>query len=500
MSTAIQKQVSIIQRFNELFILKRKKYLILNNKGKYETKDCNKRKQDTPLTDNIVLDHLEGKRTLGVMSGDYVSKFICFDVDIKDKVKAKHITYRIVDTLINIGISSEYIHISTSGNKGYHIDIYFDNVILNEKVRLLYDLIMKEADLYNLDYGQIELRPTNQGLKLPLGVNFKNKNSKTNKCWYVDYDNGLNPIEDYNYILTAKQIKRQSILDILCKYYDWLELEDIDLKEAQEIEETKDYINQKYKPLDIYKKNVDKTFTVEYLERLESEGLQQAGTRHNSLFNLSRYYKYLGLSLDECKDQLKQWMNEQDTRTYTTPLKECYDDINKIVKYIYDNDIGLVVERKDIEITYSEMLQIMNLKSKNEKLVAYSMLIHSKRFSDNKGVFYMSFPQMQKTTNLGIATVKRIVPKLENVMIEYIERNQIVYDKNKFITKKPNKYKMLIHIEDNKINDKVYTLNNESNDLYNSYNECILELFNLNELKVLCTKNQYYEFVNLSNI
>nr|WP_025912020.1 hypothetical protein [Priestia flexa] len=443
----------------------------------------------------MILDHLEGKKTIGVMAGDYVSKFICFDVDIHNKQQAKHVTYRIVDTLINIGIPDECIYISTSGNKGYHVDIYFDNVILNDKVKLLYELVINEGVLYDIDSGQVELRPTNQGLKLPLGINFKNKDSGSNRCWYVDYDKGLQPIKDYEYISEIKQIKKELVLDILCRHYDQIDIQDIDTEEAQKIEETKDYINEKYKPLDIYKKSIDKTYTIEYLEKLEREGLQQIGTRHNSLFNLSRYYKYLGLNAQENESQLRLWMHEQDLRTYATPMDDCYKDISRIVEYIYDNDIGLTVNKKEIVITYNEMLQIMSLKNKNQKLVTYAMLIHSKRFSDKKNIFYMSFPQLSTATNLSLRTVKDIVPKLEGKALEYIERNQIVVKSNKFITKKPNKYKMLITTDGDE--HKQFKVSNSLVNFKDSYSECVLAFFELKELKELCPERQYYEFKGL---
>jgi hypothetical protein len=60
-----------------------------------------------------------------------------------------------------------------------------------EKSKVFFDLVINHGQLYSND-GQIEFRPNGtQGLKLPLGINFKNKPKKP----YIIINNNNNPLE-----------------------------------------------------------------------------------------------------------------------------------------------------------------------------------------------------------------------------------------------------------------------------------------------------------------
>lgn len=434
-----------------------------------------------------------------MFAGQYLTKFICFDVDVPDKKMATWTVYRLVNTLTEIGIPLEYIYISTSGNKGYHVELYFTNPIENRHVKSLYLMVMNKSELLNIDYGQVEYRPTDgQGVKIPLGVHFKSNK----RCWYVDYSKGLQPIINMDYILSIEKVDSQIIFDILQRENDNL----LDESVAEEVEEAKGYIDSKYQALDIYKQNIDESATVEAIERLERDGLTQAGMRHNSLFKLAKYYRYLGVTREECRDMLIEWMNKQDKKFYTTKLEDCLTDINLIVQYIYDKEISMTTNQSEIEVNYSEMEQIMKLKSKNEKLVAYCMLIHSKRYSLESGVFYMSYDQIAKASGLGEKTVRRIVPTLaEHGVIDFVERNVMVKgNRGQFITKKPNKYMVNVNVSTSRHlssdDNLIFKIACDDMNYAESFNNCILELFDDKQLEVLCTKNQYYEFKNLRSI
>src|SRR5205085_11636417 len=188
----IEKELmeQLVNKFNELFITKRKKYLILKQNGEYIQINENNSTGFKKLNDFHIKRHLQGKETLGVFAGEYNTQFICFDVDFHDPKLAKWYTYRVIDSLVNVGVPEKYIHTSTSGNKGYHVDVYFNKMITIDVCKAFFDLVINQGQLYS-EHGKVEFRPSNQGLKLPLGINFKNNNSRTNKCWYVDYNNSL---------------------------------------------------------------------------------------------------------------------------------------------------------------------------------------------------------------------------------------------------------------------------------------------------------------------
>jgi len=400
------REKEIIQKINDLYILYRKKWLKFDTTG-YST-------ISSTITDYHVKNHLQGHYTLGVFAGEIFTKFVCFDVDIINPQMAKWTVYKLVDTLQEIGIPGEYIYISTSGNKGYHVEIFFNKPVFNTDIKQFYLMVLNYAELLNIDYGKVELRPTHtQGVKLPLGKHFT-----TNRiCWYVDFDTGLKPIEDYNYILCIQQMDTEFFYDILNKAKD-----SIDITEQQAIEY--ENIVSKHKPLKIYDENVDPDVTIEAIENLIQNGLKMQGTRHNSLLKICKLNKYNGMSAEENKQFLIEWMEKQDKRTYTTKWEDVLKDINLIVKYTYERNYSLVTKRKDITITSNEIEEILKVKGKNHKLLLYALLVHSKRYANKDGVFSMAYSQMVNATGLSDKTVKTIIKELEQLNIIQVFRNK----------------------------------------------------------------------------
>lgn len=490
MNISNQTQKEIISQFNKLFIVGRYKYLIMYPNGNYVTfNKHDKNKNHKSLGNWQIKDHLQGKYTIGVFAANYISKFICFDTDVPEKTNAKWATYYLIDTLINIGIPKEYIHISISGNKGYHVDIYFNETIQNNLISDFFNLVISKMDLSKIK-GQIELRPTNQGLKLPLGINFKNKDDQTNKCWYVNPED-LEPIKEYEYILTIKQLDTDILYNIMLKEKDTYILDlPINTKEAEQIEDSKGFIDQNYKPLKSYQLGTNEKVNIEYVKQIEEIGIKQVGTRHKYLLTLCRYYKYMGMSRDENINSLVEWINRQNPAFYTTKLEQSYKEIINMVNHAYDNDIPFIVEQKEITITYEEMKEIIKAKSKNEKLLLYALLIHSKRYANKNGIFFMSYNQMVTSTGLCEKTVRNNINKLEkHNLISIVERNRKVLGSNgKLLGKRPNKYKLNFINETLIINSEPIIINDEL-----SFNDLLIQIFDMNELKMLLPIRHYRE-------
>ncbi|MDR4926514.1 TOTE conflict system archaeo-eukaryotic primase domain-containing protein [Peribacillus simplex] len=490
----VNNDKEIIKKINELFIMARYQYLILGEGGNYQTFNSYKNEKVFPLNDYVIQRHLDGKGTLGVFSSTNHTKFICFDVDVKEKNEAKWTVYRLVDSLREIGIPEDDIYISLSGNKGYHVDLYFNEPIKNEWAYELYLLTMKKSELKNIDYGEVEYRPNamKQGVKLPLGINFKNERKP--RCWYVDYEKGLKPIRNKQYILKVKQIDVSIIYNVLERERDAFEE-----KEVKEVEEARGFIESKYKPLKIYNQNIGEQETFEAIEKLLHTGLTITGMRHNSLFKLAKYFRHQGLTEEESYKELVAWMSEQDTRCYTTKWEDCIKDIQSCVKYIYENEVSLTIEDKDLFVTFEEMRQIIKLKSKNEKLLAYCLLIHSKRYARKNGHFYMVYRQMSEASGLVEKTTRNLINILEqNGVIEIIERNRHVRDENGKVRKKekkPNIYKMNIECE--KEADSSYKVAYNGLNYSDSFTSCILYFFERKTLQRMLPRRQYESLVKL---
>jgi DNA-binding MarR family transcriptional regulator len=497
----------IIKKINELYILNRWKYLILNKEGEYRTNiyQKNNPKDGTqPLTDWRIDFHLQGKQTIGVFAGKKnnieISKFICFDIDLQDKTLShkqnkelsKWCVYKIFNELQNCGISEEFINISFSGKKGYHIELFFDMPIEVSILKKFYNYILNQI---SLNQNEVEFRPTyNQGVKIPLGLNFKNTEMfEDNKCWYVTYENGLKPIKKTKYILNIKQLDNIYFRLLMDKIFDNNEETNNNISDYS-------YIKINHKPLKSYKENIDKDITIESIEKLEKMGLTTYGTRHNSILKLSKYYRYLGLTKEDAMLELKQWMSSQDKRLYSTSWDECIKEIERIVSITYNNEYQLVTTIKDINIYYEEMKQILNLKNKNEKLLMYSFLIHGKRYANKYGVFYFPYSLIEKTTGLTDKTITKLINALEeDNYIEILSRNQNSIKNGVFVGKETNKYKIKIEI----ISDEDFYTIHENDVIIDTFNRCIVKWFDKKEIKDLCGRRHYesiLEYIENNNI
>ena len=483
----IKNGIEIAQKIGKLYVTYRKKFI--EQYHNTEKDIITYRENKFPLNDSMILKHLTQQKTIGVFSGNIITSFMCFDVDIKDEAMCKWAVDKIVDALQNIGIAGKYIHISLSGSKGYHIEIFFDEPVYNSDIHKIYLMILNATDLLNIDYGEVELRPCltktgkTLGVKLPLGVNLKTNNI----CWFCDYDKGLKPIKDYNYVLSIETMPKEILLDILEKEEDIL----VTPEQQYKIEA----ITEKHKPLPEYKNNVDEKYTVEQVENVITNGLQIAGSRHNALFNIIKYYKHLGVSEEDNKEWVTEWMNQQDKTTYSTKWDAVLLDIAEIIDYVYTNNCSFVIKNLNIDVSMEEIMEIIKIKGKNNQLVLYSLLVHSKRYSVKSGQFYMSYNQMTQVTGIkSRTTLVKVIKQLEELELITVTRGEVPKYNNKL--SKPisetNKYiiKLLcpiLEIENNKL-FKVCDKN-----CVNCFNACLCNMYSNKELKVMLTDWDYRE-------
>lgn len=489
---------AIVDKLNDLYVINRWKYLILPKFGDYKTityyknqvKDGNENEKakSKPLVDWDIIQHLKGNYTIGVFAGKpkgiESSKFMTFDIDIIDLKIAGWYAHKIGNALLNHNDTNKF-YVSYSGRKGYHIDLFFDAPIPIVTLQRFFKVICAEAECNNIGDGQVEFRPTiSQGVKLPLGFNYKNKDSPDNYCYFAEY-NSLQPIQDPNYILTIKKIDNiefQLMVDELC---------DNELQEAIEKQKSDyQYIKENYKPLPSYKENIDEDYTVEAIQELEATGLKHIGMRHNSLMKLCKLYKHYGLLETDNSEMLIEWMKQQPKQYYSTKWDDVVKDINLIVDYVYQKDCNIVIVGKDISVSYAEMKQIMKAGGKNEKLLLFAMLVHSKRYATKTGVFYFPYSSIMKTTGLADKTITKYLNSLDNNgFIEITQRNEDITVNGKWVYKKANKYKVLI-LPDEILPDS-YTVNKDDDNYRDAFNDCILTYFSSKEIKDYCGRRHF---------
>lgn len=407
----------VLNKFKELFITVRYKYIKQNNDGNgYRTFNKYLNKNHIRLNDGFLKSHLMRENTYGIFCNRNSTRFITFDVDVPDNSEAKKVVLALYESLNDLGIPSDKIYTSWSGTKGYHVDIYFSNEIPYKSIEKLYNVAVKKT-LNLLDgtiEGQIEKRPSpTQGLKLPLSINFKNKNQNDNICWYVDVQNNFTHIRSLEFILTIETIEAQVIEDLINDIPET----DQSLSKGKLLE--KNSVSVDISNFDLSTENLDT------LRKLYDEGLKKSGTRNASLCKLAIYFNTLKVKRSECNQLLKIWMDNQNSDFYKTPRSICYQEIERIVALVYKKNITLSKGKTEISISRSEMLTIYQYPKKLHNIITV-LLIHSKRYEDSDNKFYMTYDQIRRATQCSARTAMNLIKELERNNIIKVTRNHIL--------------------------------------------------------------------------
>lgn len=487
----------IVEHINKLYISNRKTFLSLSKNGEYST-------IKGTLHDGLIASHLRGNQTIGVFSGVEMSKFMCFDIDMTDKSKLKWVYYLLVESLSDIGLSRDHIHVATSGNKGLHVLIFVKDGTSLKHFKCLFVEVMKliqtkvdtslitklinnnEIVLEIMDICNIEFRPSfTQGVKLEMGINFKSQNSKTNKCLFVDRET-LKVINTPDYILSIQPMPKDEFISVIENPSDTY---------SETIEEHITQIKQNIKEPHSHKINKDENETIEYIVNLIQNGMYMSGTRHHSVLKIAKYFRYMGLELDQCIEELKKWMLWQDKKYYFTPLSESLLECERISKIVYDKEYSLVGHVENLKIYKSEMKEIINIENKYDKLLLYTMLLHSKRYSLKNGVFYMTYKQINEMSGISANGAITSMKRLEEMgYLEVVSRN-VRQEKN--YKHLPNRYMVNLNLDNDEI---VLEIDNTSDTLNNNdlYLRSIIKAFTNEELTHLPNR-QYREITKFRN-
>lgn len=136
------------------------------------------KKQGNPLAlrNGHLMNHVRRRYAIAVFAGERSSKFLCFDVDTQDA----QLVQNLLRELEKLGIPRDMLHVSTSGGKGYHVDLFFDELMYTKDLKTLYLHLVSRVNMEH-----VEFRPTHrQSIKLPLSAHGKTGAM----CWYLDRD------------------------------------------------------------------------------------------------------------------------------------------------------------------------------------------------------------------------------------------------------------------------------------------------------------------------
>lgn len=164
-----KKNISVVSNvLMKHFVNRRDTYAVQKSDGSYIRKKEH-------LTRNIILQHLQGKKTIGIYQlkpKDDTVKWICFDIDPKEVAKA--IYYFCIKNFFDRAV---WLEASRYSDQSYHIWILFLNPVPAEMAKWL-----GIQCLSNLGISNVEVFPKQASVrgrfgnivKLPLGLHRKN--------------------------------------------------------------------------------------------------------------------------------------------------------------------------------------------------------------------------------------------------------------------------------------------------------------------------------------
>lgn len=427
----------IIEFFKEYYIGVRYrflKYLPQNNgtpftidikKNKRENELKGTKKRTWPLTDKELQEHLEGKGTVGIYFPNGYTKIIGLDIDIPSKELLK----QLVELLYSYGISDKQMLLSSSGGKGYHVDIFLESLIPDQITDQFHKVILKEL---KVDKHVIELRggSSKQGYKLPLGIHFKTGAI----CTLCDINGDIvqNPLP----VLKSREKAHTSVIAAVAKIRYFPTLTDEQHYEMQELQDS-------YEASGMYDNTVEQK--IASIEKLLKDGFHEGTNRNNTIFKVSMYLKDIkGLCLAEAKKEIFNWIGKTWSKSIVDG--EMLEQAKTTIEGVYRRNAHLQAGgARKVTISQHEIKEILSVTTKNKlqtqalRRLYYAMAIHSKAYADKNGEFYFTYEQMAKTGVAGNRTrVKTQIEQLQEMgKVMIIRQNE---SQQKGIKKLPNIY------------------------------------------------------------
>lgn len=383
-------------------------------------------KRRFPLSDTDIRAHIRGDYTIGIYFPSEYTKFIGLDLDVKDI----DMLSSVFTALWNFGFSRENILMSSSGGKGYHIDIFLDRIIKKTVVSKFYEMLLKELGMTN---SELEVRGAGaQGYKLPLGYHVKTGNY----CFACD-ENGqeLDDLETVQGIIKANA---DLVFDSLNMNYDLL------VNESEIIEKEEFMISVPHTTLYENKGRRRK------IEQILIYGLSEKGNRNNTCFEVALYYKTVeNYCLADTLNRMTKWICDTwDSGAEPMSFLQS-GELETVIKKAYKNpNYKFGAKYEDIiQFTEPQITEIFTItdsngrKQESLRRLYFIMAIHSKGYSGINGTFYMTYEQIR---NLGLKNRNSFLKQQIDELIELgkVERYDPAEERMKNGNIPPYNYKL----------------------------------------------------------
>jgi len=364
------------------------------NKSEYremyvvESGEVGYRHVDGELTIKNLFDHLDGKRTLSVYGRKNRTVFMTLDIDTLDTAVVADMMRR----LEGIGIAAEYLYPSTSGYKGFHIDVFFDKPVKKSLVENLYYYLRRDRQVAEYRMECFPLR--HNAIKIPLGVNLRTGN----RCWYLDRET-LAAIEDDGYVYQVKRMPGEKFEDIVIG---------LNKKAWQE-----DFEKAK---LNVGKWKKKERYQVRKYSVAHEPRIMQPGERHNCMRRRSVYLRSMGADEDEIFADLMAWVGRQDPALINSPIEEIEKDARAMASSVV-RKFGVKVKAKKqtgdktewlhraLRIGALDIRKVLLGETKSERKIAFLICVYCLCY----GKCCMSYERMGEAMDMSHLTAQKAV-------------------------------------------------------------------------------------------
>ncbi len=377
----------LVKRMEELYISFRQQFVMMKNGKMFVPYAHAETGELLPckLTSKIMYGHMNEHFSVGVFAGIYAARFICFDVDDGDTNTVK----AIIRALVCVGFPEENIYVSSSGGKGYHVEMFFDGLMYTSDLRKVYDYVCAKE---NLNTKKVEFRPTaKQSIKLPLS-----RHAKTgNVCWYLDR-NTLEPIKNKEYIMEIETISREDAMEII---------------RALPVLAPKNSSSEESSSKVIQAKVLTKQERIA-VEDGQYPDIQEEGQKNFYIAQIVVYNRYRGLSKEENKAELISWLKRQNQDLIKTPFEESVKEIEYTLRWAYGKNFHMRSGGLDNSLTFSteDILLWAAQQSRNERKAMFLMLFYAKKL----GRAEMSYKNISKCLGSDrLMTAQETVGRIE---------------------------------------------------------------------------------------
>lgn len=454
-----QEQYRIVKQLMSLYCYNKyeHRYMYIDANNNVQYKDPH---QEITFPD--LYDHLDGNRAISVYGRKYTTKFMTFDVDENSPEKVKLLINRMADD----GIPRERIYVSTSGNKGYHIDVFFDDGVLKSLVENYYHDIRRDPIIKEINFEVFPIR--HETIKIPLGVNLKTGR----RCWYVDRET-LEPYEgDYDYIMSIQPILSREFVSMVYALNKKAKAEDIEIAKTRKFEK---------------KKTQRKKFSTK-----GEPVITEPGQRHQLMCKRAVYLRCIGGDEETIFNELIAWVGRQDPNLIGSSDREIERDAASIARDVVKK---YEVAVKDTNpkptqgggsyINGSDIQLALCAPTRQSRMVAFLLCLYCRKF----GTCKMGYDRIAEKVGMSPRGVFKAIEKLIAAgIVEKVSQGKLVqYDGGPMLM--PNEYKVVYPgVQDNTI--KVKFNLNKLDDFPGFYYQTLVETCGIKMLKKYLTANE----------